>query len=86
MAPGACEPRDRGPGPRTLSVGAEEAARLDAALARLAAADREVIVLSRVQGLGLREVAERMGRTRNAVALLLSRALRKLKASMDAGS
>ena len=39
--------------------------------------------LARLQGLSLHEIAERMGRTRNAVALLLSRALRKLKAAMD---
>ena len=45
--------------------------------------DREVITLARVQGLSLQEIADRIGRTRNAVALLLSRALRKLKAAMD---
>jgi len=82
LVPGAVHAADGGPGPRTLSVGVEAQARLDAALGTLAADDREVIVLARVQGLSLQEVAERMGRTRNAVALLLSRALRKLKAAM----
>ena len=82
FAPGAVQPADAGPGPRTILVGAETQARIDAALARLAADDREVIALARVQGLALQEIAERMGRTRNAVALLLSRALRKLKAEM----
>ena len=48
----------------------------------LSADDREVITLARVQGLSLQEIAERVGRTRNAIALLLSRALRKLKAAM----
>lgn len=84
LLPGGVTPQDVGPGPRTITVGAEAQVRLDAALATLSADDREVITLGRVQGLSLQEIAERMGRTRNAVALLLSRALRKLKAAMDA--
>ena len=39
--------------------------------------------LLRQEGLSLDEVAERLGRTRNAVALLLSRALRKLKKKLE---
>ena len=74
---------DAGPGPRTVVVGKEAQERLDLALAQLSETDREVITLARLQGLSLQEVAERMARTRNAVALLLSRALRKLKAAMD---
>jgi len=74
---------DVGPGPRTVVVGVEAQERLDRALAQLAETDRDVITLARLQGLSLHEIAERMGRTRNAVALLLSRALRKLKAAMD---
>ncbi len=79
LTPGAVVPADAGPGPRTLSAGGEAETRLAAAMARLSAADREVITLARVQGLSLQEIAERTDRTRNAVALLLSRALRKLK-------
>ncbi len=82
LVPGAVQPEDAGPGPRTLTLGAEAQARIDAALATLSTDDRDVITLARVQGLPLQEIAERMGRTRNAVALLLSRALRKLKAAM----
>jgi RNA polymerase sigma-70 factor (ECF subfamily) len=82
MVPGGVHPADGGPGPRTVSVGAEAQARLDAALATLSDDDREVITLARVQGLALQEIAERIGRTRNAVALLLSRALRKLKEAL----
>jgi DNA-directed RNA polymerase specialized sigma24 family protein len=41
-----------------------------------------VSLLARVEGLPLREVAERLGRTPNAVAQLLSRALRKLGRSL----
>lgn len=82
LVPGAVDPAAEGPGPRTHALGNEAQARLDTALGTLADDDREVIVLARVQGLPLQEIAERMGRTRNAVALLLSRALRKLKAAM----
>lgn len=82
LLPGGVTPSDIGPGPRTLALGTEAQVRLDAALGRLSEIDREVITLARVQGLSLQEIAERMERTRNAVALLLSRALRKLKAEM----
>ena len=82
LVPGGVQPADAGPGPRTLTIGAEMQARLDQALATLSVDDREVITLARVQGLSLQEIGERIGRTRNAVALLLSRALRKLKAAI----
>jgi RNA polymerase sigma-70 factor, ECF subfamily len=82
LLPGAVTPVDAGPGPRTMMVGAEAQAKLDAALATLGDDDRDVITLARLQGLSLQEISERMGRTKNAVALLLSRALRKLKATM----
>jgi RNA polymerase sigma-70 factor (ECF subfamily) len=82
LVPGGVQAADAGPGPRTLTIGAEMQARLDQALATLSADDREVITLARVQGLSLQEIADRIGRTRNAVALLLSRALRKLKTAI----
>ncbi len=53
--------------------------RLRAALDRLEPDYREVIVLARLEGLGLREVARRMNRSQNAIAHLLSRALARLK-------
>lgn len=53
--------------------------RLQRALDRLEPDYREVIVLARLKGLRLKEVAERMERSPNAVAHLLSRALAKLK-------
>jgi RNA polymerase sigma factor (sigma-70 family) len=40
---------------------------------------REVIVLARLKGLRIKEIALRMNRSENAVSLLLSRALAKLK-------
>jgi RNA polymerase sigma-70 factor, ECF subfamily len=82
LVPGGVTPADAGPGPGTVVVGAEVQAKLDRALAALGDDDREVITLARVQGLSLQEISERIGRTKNAVALLLSRALRKLKAAM----
>lgn len=82
LATGGAQPVDRGPGPRSVTVGAETQARLDAALATLSADDREVITLARVEGLSIQEIAQRMARSKNAIALLLSRALRKLKAAM----
>jgi RNA polymerase sigma-70 factor, ECF subfamily len=57
----------------------ERFARLESALEGLSAEHREVIVLARIQGLRLAEVAKRMGRSPNAVAQLLGRALAKLK-------
>ena len=53
--------------------------RLRSALDGLSPDYREVIVLARLQGLSLREVAARMQRSPNAVAHLLSRALSQLK-------
>ena len=77
------DPPAPGPGPRTISIGREHQEEIDRALASLSTVDREVIAMSRIQGLSLQEIAERTGKTRNAVALLLSRALRKLKVLID---
>jgi RNA polymerase sigma factor (sigma-70 family) len=49
--------------------------RLDA----LPPAYREVILLARMEGLSTGEVAERMGKSREAVSLLLHRALARLR-------
>jgi RNA polymerase sigma-70 factor (ECF subfamily) len=53
--------------------------RLRKALDDLHPDHRKVILLSRLEGLSLREIAVRMNRTPNAVSHLLMRALRKLK-------
>lgn len=55
--------------------------RLKGALSRLSADHQEVILLCRIEGLKVREAAERMGRSENAVKNLLLRALRELKSS-----
>jgi RNA polymerase sigma factor (sigma-70 family) len=57
----------------------ERFARLRAALERLDADHRKVILLARIEKLPSREIAERMQRSPQAVAQLLSRALRKLR-------
>jgi RNA polymerase sigma factor (sigma-70 family) len=59
----------------------ERFARLERALDDLGQDDREVIILARIQGLPLKEIALRMGRSHAAVAQLLTRALRKLRSS-----
>ena len=71
------------PGPRTLAASDEGVQRLLGALHALGADDRQVITLAKIEGLPLTAIAERMGRTRNAVALLLSRALRKLREQLE---
>ena len=65
--------------PAVLVRRGERFDRLRSALDRLDPEYREVIVLARLKGLRLREVAERMHRSPNAVAHLLSRALTQLK-------
>jgi RNA polymerase sigma-70 factor (ECF subfamily) len=57
----------------------ERLARLESALGGLSREHREVVRLARIEGLPIREIASRMGRTPAAVSMLLSRALRKLK-------
>lgn len=73
------EPDERAPGPRTLAASDEGVHRVLDALRHLSDDDRQVITLAKIEGLSLTEIAARIGRTRNAAALLLSRALRKLR-------
>ena len=55
--------------------------RLEACLAQLKPEYREVLRLTRLQGLSIEETAERMGRTKYAVKHLVARALRRLRES-----
>ncbi len=55
--------------------------RLEEALGSLPAEYRQVIIFASVRGLRMKEVAERMGRSVEAVSSLHLRALRKLKAA-----
>ena len=53
--------------------------RLQEALDSLSPEHRQVIIVARLKGLRIKEIAERMNRSPNAVALLLARALTKLR-------
>jgi RNA polymerase sigma factor (sigma-70 family) len=51
---------------------------LEQALTKLSDDHREVVLLSKIEGLPAKEIAARMGRSENAVHLLLSRAIKRL--------
>jgi DNA-directed RNA polymerase specialized sigma24 family protein len=53
--------------------------RLEAALDQLPPDYREVILLTQIRGFPIGDVATRMGRSRDAISMLLLRALRRLK-------
>ncbi len=53
----------------------EQLDRLEKAMDQLKPEQRQVVVLSRIEGLSHAEVAERLGKSTGAVAMLLSRAL-----------
>jgi len=55
--------------------------RLEKALEDLSPEHRKVILMARIEGLSVQEIAARMERTPDAVVQLLSRALRQLKRS-----
>lgn len=55
--------------------------RLQEALSHLSPEHREVIILARIEGLSIKEIADRMHRTPNAVKQLLWRAVQKLRQS-----
>ena len=61
--------------------------RLEKALASLSPDHREVVVLARIEGLQMKEIAQRMERSVTAVQNLLFRALKELKKAFgDTGS
>lgn len=74
---------DKRTGPVTAADRKDRLALLDVALARLSSAHREVIILSRIESLPAKEIAKRLGRTENAVHLLLGRALKRLSEELD---
>ncbi len=81
---GAPEPaaRDRSPSQALAQVDAE--LRVVLALETLSLDHREVIVLRNLERLSFNEVAERMGRSRPAVQMLWTRAIKNLQAAMRA--
>ncbi len=74
---------DRRSGPVTVADRKDRLQLLEAALGRLSATHREVIVLSRIEGLAAKEIGTRLGRTENAVHLLLGRALKRLSQELQ---
>lgn len=62
---------------------AELADRLDSALAGLPADTREAIILSRVSGLSLDEIAALLGTSNSALRVRLSRGLKQLKQELE---
>ena len=74
---------DRRSGPVTAADRKDRLLQLEGALGRLSDDHREVILLSRIEGLSAKEVGERMGRTENAVYLLLGRALKRLSEELE---
>ena len=76
---------DPGPTPSKLAAGRERAVLLADALGRLPADYREAIILRNLEELPFAEVANRMGRSEDAVQKLWVRALARLRATMDEG-
>lgn len=77
------DPSDPGESPSQLVLRREREIELAEALVQLSEDHREVIVLRNLQRLPFDEVAERMGRTRPAVQMLWTRAIRKLESLMN---
>ncbi|MEQ1631793.1 MAG: sigma-70 family RNA polymerase sigma factor [Planctomycetota bacterium] len=69
---------DRRSGPVTAADRRDRLELLGLALERLSEDYREVVMLTKIEGLPAREVGVRMNRSENAVNLLLSRALKRL--------
>jgi len=58
---------------------------LERGLNRLSAADREIVLLSRIVGMSANDVASVTGSTAGAVRVALHRALRRLESLVSAG-
>ncbi len=69
---------DRRTGPATAADRKDRLLLLERGMERLSPDHREVILLARIEMLPAKDVGERMGRTENAVHLLLGRALKRL--------
>ncbi len=72
---------DDAPSPSKGLLRDERFERFEQAVQSLSPTYREVILLARIEGLSVKEISKRMGRSEDAVMQLLSRALRKLRAA-----
>ncbi len=70
--------------PSQHAIAHEVVENVEAALDRLDDQYRDVILMSRVAGLDTKEIAERLDKSEGAVRVLLSRALARLAAAMEA--
>ena len=70
--------------PSGQAMANEELARLEAALARLSEAHREVIVLARIVGLSHAQIGAQLGKSEGAARILLHRALARLARELGA--
>ncbi|MCA8977874.1 MAG: sigma-70 family RNA polymerase sigma factor [Planctomycetes bacterium] len=69
---------DRRSGPVTHADRRDRLELLALAMEKLSEDHREVIMLMKIEGMSAKEIGERMGRSENAIHLLLSRALKRL--------
>lgn len=74
---------DRHPTPGTAAIANEKVQLLQSALARLPEDSAQVIRLRNIEELSFHEIAERMGRSYNAVAKLWQRAIVQLEHELD---
>ncbi len=70
-------------GPVTAADRKDRLVLLEQALGRLSSAHREVILMSRIEGLSAKEIGSRLQRSENAVHLLLGRALKRLARELE---
>ena len=70
-------------GPGSQLARAEQLVLVADALVDLPEAQRDAIILKHCRGMGLAEVAERMGRTHASVASLLRRGLQQLREKLS---
>lgn len=70
--------------PSQSAIGHELVAALEQAIAELPIDYRQAVELRHLQGLAVKETAERMNRTEGAVQMLLQRALRALRGTLGA--
>jgi RNA polymerase sigma factor (sigma-70 family) len=74
---------DRRSGPVTKADRVDRLALLEDALAKLRPVQREVVMRMKIEGHSAREVAADLGRSENAVHLVLSRAIKQLGREMN---
>ncbi len=79
-------PIDPAPSPSRVADRREQAVRVAAAMERLSDDHRRVLVLRHIDGLKFPQIAERLGRTPDAVTKLWARAIRRLKALLEGGA